>query len=247
MRNKATRIIIAIIISVALIGCGEEKSSSSNQGNNNSNGITTGGDIIAESQAARQKLKESRERAQAVLNAPPVERRTSDQVMGKTDEYSVPDYANMTGDGTYKDDYTHEDTKSTKSSGSPKDVTAKEGTVLFDEADIRITYQGIEHSNSMNYYSIRLLVENNSQIAYTVQARDCAVNGFMVVEPFFSPSVHPGMKENASMDFTDNNLSEKANVSDLKDIKELTFRFLVYESEDVDGEDLYSDLMTLKF
>lgn len=60
--------IILIVMLVFLCACGDEKSSQSNQ-DGGGNGLTTNGDIIAESQQTRQSLNESIQRARAILDA----------------------------------------------------------------------------------------------------------------------------------------------------------------------------------
>lgn len=66
-----TKLLSLILISVLICACGENTASSENSQSisASNNGLSTNGDVIAESQATRQNLKESIEQAQAVLNS----------------------------------------------------------------------------------------------------------------------------------------------------------------------------------
>lgn len=237
------RLGLAIIISlmVMLCACGEEKTSQEN--NQSSNYTYSGsGDVLTDFREAQDHLNDTVARAKAMLNSLDSDGKTSDERAWKAGPGEVQYDDTSTGTANSETSQTTE-----PRSSSPKNIKATKGTVLLDDGGLKITYQGIEHDNSMNYYSIKVLVENNSNTTLGVQVRDCSVNGFMVVEPFFSPTVYAGMKENASMDFTDNNLSEKANISKVEDIKELTFYFHVYYPDDNNADMIDYDVVTLQF
>lgn len=243
------KVLALVLIAVLLCACGDNNTSKSEQGNGESN-VQKSGDVISDSQQSRQELRESIDRAQSLLRAlENGDQRTSDEVMHKTDEHNVPTVDEIIGaDANSGSDYENNSTETTSSDAPPKDIKATKGAVLLDQDGIKITFQSIEDYKSMSFYRINLLIENNSNLNITVQARDCAVNGFMIGEPFaFSSEVHSGMKDNSTMDFFDKTVNEKAGISDVSEIKELTLRFHSFEAGNYSGDSNDYDLINLIF
>lgn len=249
MNVRLSAVLIAILLSACIISaCGD--TSSQGGGNSGNNGLTTGGDLIAESQKTRQDLRDSIDNAQAVLNAPPVEKRTSDQVMGKSEEYSVPDYAHMTSDddvtehdGTEHDELSdlmslQQDNEERRRS-TPKDIKAKENAVLLDEDGLKITYKGLDADFLGHTIRLKLLIENNTSEARMIQIRDEAINGYMC-DGSFSPEVNAGMKANDEIAFYD--LPDEVGITSKNEIKNIVFAFTVCDPDHITEAKIYNPI-----
>lgn len=78
------------------------------------------------------------------------------------------------------------------------DNTTQSNQVLYEDANIKITYVGIEEG--VLGTEMKLLLENYSNKSVTVQTRETSVNGVMV-DPIFSSDIAPGKKTNDSISF----------------------------------------------
>lgn len=64
--------------------------------------------------------------------------------------------------------------------------------IVYDENDIKITFLGFKEKEAPSLgYDIKLRIENNSEINYTVQVRDLSVNNIMA-DSIFSSDVVAG-------------------------------------------------------
>lgn len=98
-------------------------------------------------------------------------------------------------------------------------------TVLYDDNGIKVTYTGIEeHSIS---YDIKLLIENNTDVNYTVQAADFSVNGFMTTG-LLSCSVAAKKKANDKIMIPKSQLED----SGITDIENVEFTLHIFNSDD---------------
>lgn len=100
-----------------------------------------------------------------------------------------------------------------------------ESVEIFNNGDFVITYKGIMETEKDS--EILLLIENNTELSYTFQARDFSANGFMV-EKFFSAEVAAGKKSNTSIKVPVEELQK--NSIDL--ITEAEFSFHIFQSDD---------------
>lgn len=244
MNIRLSAVLMVILLSICVISaCGD--ASSQDSGKSGNNGLTTGGDLIAESQKTRQNLRDSIDNAQAVLNAPPVEKRTSDQVMGKSEEYSVPDYASMTGNGEAEQEDETSDFTSNLSDNedrrrsTPIDIKAKENTVLLDEDGLKITYKGLDADFLGHTIRLKLLIENNTSEAKMIQIRDEAINGYMC-DGSFSPEVNAGMKANDDIAFYD--LPDEVGITSKDEIKTIVFAFDVFDPDHASDAKIYNPI-----
>lgn len=110
--------------------------------------------------------------------------------------------------------------------------------VILDQDDIIITLKSLENDSFFGP-SLKILVENNSEKAVTVQTRNSSVNGIMI-ETMFSVDVEPGKKSNDEISFMSYEL-ERAGISTIKTIE---FKFNVFDAESWDDV-LYSDVIII--
>ena len=98
------------------------------------------------------------------------------------------------------------------------------GTVVFDEAGIKIIFKSI--AESMMGPEAVLYIENNSAENITVQARNTSVNGYMV-EPIFSCDVVQGKKAVDSLSFFEEDLAKNG----IEKIEEIELYFHIFNTE----------------
>lgn len=132
------------------------------------------------------------------------------------------------------------DSGNTPSATEPakKDTTIEE-VVLVDEKDIKITAKSFEAKGTFGS-CIKLLIENNSSKAVTVQARNASVNGYMV-ETMLSSDVAAGKKANDELVFMRSDL-EAAGITTIADME---FSFHIFDSETW-HEYLDTDIVSIK-
>lgn len=119
-----------------------------------------------------------------------------------------------------------------------KDTTIEEA-VLVDEKDIKITAKSFD-ANSIFGPCIKLLIENNSSKAVTVQARNASVNGYMI-DTMMSSDVAAGKKANDELVFMRSDL-EAAGITTIADME---FSFHIFDSETW-HEYLDTDIVSIK-
>ena len=98
-------------------------------------------------------------------------------------------------------------------------------TTLLDQDGITITAKAIDYSGFFGP-ELKLLIENNSSNAVTIQCRNASVNGYMV-ETLMSVDVSAGKKATDSLTFMNSSL-EAAGITTIADIE---FNFHVYDPE----------------
>lgn len=98
------------------------------------------------------------------------------------------------------------------------------GTVVFDEAGIKIIFKSI--AESMMGPEAVLYIENNSAENITVQAENTSVNGYMV-EPIFSCDVVQGKKAVDSLSFFEEDLAKNG----IEKIEEIELYFHIFNTE----------------
>ena len=146
--------------------------------------------------------------------------------LGSSDSGEVKAPASVSG-GNVKEDTqdTKDNTEQTEKTESAKTEVTIEEAVLLDEADIKITAKGFEADGFLGP-ELKLLIENNSQIALTVQVRSSSVNGYMI-ETMLSADVAAGKKANDELTFMKSDL-EAAGITTIADME---FYFHVFNSE----------------
>lgn len=97
--------------------------------------------------------------------------------------------------------------------------------VLFEEQGVRLTARTIEESWSG--IDITVLIENDSDVPVTVQARNVSVNGFMFEDIAFSSSVTAGNRANDNITF----LSSGFERSGIETMGTIELSFLVFHSD----------------
>lgn len=94
----------------------------------------------------------------------------------------------------------------TSAAGSYQQVYDDAGTVLVDQAGVKIVYRALETDGLMGP-RIMLYLENNTEQAITVQQRDMSINGFMI-DGIFSCELEPGKKAVSDISMFDSDLEE---------------------------------------
>lgn len=123
---------------------------------------------------------------------------------------------------------TSSNVSSTQTSSLADNSASKVDKLLYEDNGIKITYTGIDIGSHDT--EIKLLIENTSENEFTIQVRDCSVNGFMV-DPVISADVWPNKKCNDSMTFYKSILDD----NNIDQIKTIDFKFSFYKDGSIDG------------
>lgn len=115
------------------------------------------------------------------------------------------------------------------------------GEVICESNGIKIISRGISEDTSIMGPSLALYIENNSEDAITIQARNVSINGFMV-QTVFSCEVMPGKKAIDAVTFMKSDIEE----NQIKSIDEVEISFHVFKTN---GWDTIQDTdpVTIKF
>ena len=105
------------------------------------------------------------------------------------------------------------------------DVVSVSEAILFEQEDVRLTVTGLEESWMGT--ELQVLIENDSDVPVTVQVRNVSVNGFMLNDAVFSPSVTPGNRANDSITFMSSGLES----SGIDTFGVIELSFVVFHSE----------------
>ena len=248
------RVISLILLSALICACGDNSTSQLGQSNEESNKQHSG-DVIESSQQTYQELRESVERAQALLNS--LESNEENNYTGKylsghsiADEQVQDTDSNNIADIVIDDSERNESVKQTDSlvegdnlnesetitnhSVEAEDARTNsfskiaEGTVLLDKDGYRITYEGIGYGLDERVVSVKLLVENNSPQKRVFSSEDVYVNGY-ASDLIFICEIEAGAKSHETMNGYD--LDESAGVKTLADIESIKFHFTVYDPD----------------
>lgn len=123
-----------------------------------------------------------------------------------------------------------EPVKQEQTASTAKEDNAKESQsidkVIYDKDGIKITAKGIE--KTVLGTKLKLAVENNTDKACTIQARDVSLNGIMV-DGIFSADIAAGKKANDGIEFLGSTLKE----NDITDIKDVELKFHIFDSADL--------------
>ena len=103
------------------------------------------------------------------------------------------------------------------------------GDVVYDAEGIRLVVKGLAEDSSIFGPSVVVYIENNRADAFTVQARDVSVNGFMV-DALFSCEVMPGKKAVDTITFMDSELEE----NEISAIEDLELSFHIFDNDSWD-------------
>lgn len=109
-------------------------------------------------------------------------------------------------------------------------TSSETGTVVYERGDIKITYMGIEYGDYSTDF--KFLIENNSNVGVTVQARDESINGYMI-SGIMSDDVQPGKKANGKLTYFSTTLEENG----ISNIEEIEFSFHIFDEETWDTID----------
>lgn len=129
---------------------------------------------------------------------------------------------------------TKESIKESQASPSSKVMVAE--TVLLDQSGVKITATGMD--DGLFGTNLKLLIENNSNVGLTFQARKTSVNGYMV-DTTMSEDVAPGKKANTELTFMTSGLKDCG----IDTIAYMEFSFHIFTT---DGWDAYIDTDVIK-
>lgn len=132
----------------------------------------------------------------------------------------------------------------TEAETKPASETNAESTVkdivLYESANVRITYTG--EDESFLGPELQLKIENLSTQSLTVQTRDVSVNGVMI-EPLMSVDITPGKAAIDGMSF----MSSDLEANNITEIGTVELRFHIYNSDTWDTiEDTEMITLTLR-
>lgn len=127
---------------------------------------------------------------------------------------TVPDFSNSANDKEAK-----------QVSIADEDVVSVEEQVLLDQNGVVISLKSIEYDGIYGP-SLKVLIENNSDKAITVQTRNSSVNGVMV-KTIFSSSIEPQKKVNDNIIFIQSDLDAAA----ISIVKDISFNFHISDNE----------------
>ena len=101
------------------------------------------------------------------------------------------------------------------------------GQELYNEKDIRIVAKGISDDDSWFGPGLILFIENSRDKAFTVQARDVSVNGYMI-DASLSEDVYPGKKSITALTFFSTDLEK----NDIESFEEVELSFHVFDTDE---------------
>ncbi len=114
---------------------------------------------------------------------------------------------------------------SASSAPAPADTVRIEESLVFEDGGIRITAKGYEEYGFLGP-QVKLLIENGSSRAITVQVRDCSVNGYMI-DTSMSADVAAGKKANDELTL----MSSDLEAAGIDTVAEIEFSFHIFDSE----------------
>ena len=123
---------------------------------------------------------------------------------------------------------TEQNAETAETGTTTPDVVSVSEALLFEQEGVRLTVTGLEESWMGT--ELQVLIENDSDVPVTVQVRNVSVNGFMLNDAVFSPSVTPGNRVNDSITFMSNGLE----TSGIDTFGVIELSFVVFHSESWD-------------
>ena len=114
-------------------------------------------------------------------------------------------------------------TKTVKLTTPQKEVVSEEGNVIYNENGIKVTFTDYElDTDSVYYFSVYLMIENNSSQKVTLYSDSSAINGIMV-DGNMVCEVLPGKKATGRYYFRKNTFDN--NNIDVNDIYDIEIQF----------------------
>jgi len=101
------------------------------------------------------------------------------------------------------------------------------GKELYNEKDIRIVAKGISDDDSWFGPGLILFIENSRDKAFTVQARDVSVNGYMI-DASLSEDVYPDKRSITALTFFSSDLEK----NDIETFEEVEFSFHIFDTDE---------------
>lgn len=114
-----------------------------------------------------------------------------------------------------------------------------EEILLVDNEDVTIKITGVEH-DSIWGYSLKVFLENKTDLELMFTAQNVSVNGFMC-DPFWAMSVDAGKKSNTTISWLDSALEENG----IEQVEEITFTIRAYNNGDWLAEDIFNETFTI--
>lgn len=102
-----------------------------------------------------------------------------------------------------------------------------EGTLLYEDDNLRIVLQGCGKAQYLDAQEIYLFIENKSQQTWTIQCKEFAVNG-TTVDPVCSSSVGAGKKRHDEIIIYNERLTE----ANIETIENFTVTFIMVDFSD---------------
>ncbi len=119
------------------------------------------------------------------------------------------------------------ETKADETETAETEAVSVDEQVLLDKGDIKITATGME--DGWSGPQLKLLIENNTAQAITVQARNANVNGYMV-DTVMSATVAAGKKANDTLTFSTSGLE----ACGIESVANMEFSFHIFDDESWD-------------
>lgn len=114
----------------------------------------------------------------------------------------------------------------TSVAGSYEQTYDDSGDVLYQDDSVKIISKGLTENDSVFGTGVLLYIENNSDTPITVQSQNVSVNDLMLT-PYFSADILPGMKIVDTMTFGNTSLEE----NDITEIKNIELSFHIFNSD----------------
>lgn len=126
----------------------------------------------------------------------------------------------------------------TSLAGAVGQSTPESATVIYDQDGIKISFVAFDPEAFMGL-EVKFIIENNTDTAITVQARDTSINGFMV-DGIMSSEVMPGKTANDELTFLSSSLED----NNIDEIESVELKFHIFES-DTHASIADTDIITL--
>lgn len=114
-----------------------------------------------------------------------------------------------------------------------------EETVLVDSEDCMVKVVGVD-PNGLWGYTLKVYLENRTDVNLMFTVEDAAVNGFMC-DPFWASEVRAGMKANEEISFSHDDLANNG----ITKVTEILFTLRAYDTDDWTKEDYVNQSVTI--
>lgn len=116
----------------------------------------------------------------------------------------------------------------TSAAGSVPAAAGIENAAILEQDGIVISFVGFE-VDDWGDFAVKFCIENNTETAITVQARDVSLNGFML-DGTMSADVMPGKISNTSLSFFGSSLQENG----IENVEEAELKFHIFDKDTSD-------------